>query len=430
MTREEDDAARADGSARSDAARPGRSDREETGPDQRWAQPADEPRCPVHGIRREKHRVVVGSYEAARRFLRLGRASTQAGFTAERIPDRLFRRRPLLISDGQLHDRQRRELARFFAPSTIDSEYTATIDARAEELAKGLAERGRIRLDEESLLFSVEIAARIVGLTASSTRGLARRLELFFDQPHADYSRPDLGRSRTDWALAAFRGLRAVAALYVCDVAPAMRKHRRDPESDVMGYLMDSGASRVDILVECMTYGTAGMVTTREFMGMACWHLMRDPELCSRYRAAERPDREGILREIIRLEPVVGHVYRRVGDAEANSSEFEPGDLIDVDVRAVNTDPELTGTCPMRLDPDRKAGRARAAGLSFGAGPHKCPGENLAIRETDALLTRLLALNPRIVSEPEIEWDSVIAGYRLRGFVLDVDGTGPPPKSS
>ncbi|WP_129657089.1 cytochrome P450 [Rothia uropygialis] len=403
MTFSERDASRADGN-------------------QRWALPPDEPRCPVHGLRREKYRVVVGSYDAAREFLRAGRASLQAGFTAERIPDRLFRRRPLLISDGELHDQQRRELARFFAPATIDKRYTGDIDAKASAAVDGLVGRGSFRLDDVSLHYSVAVAAEIVGLTASSTRGLARRLELFFRQPPADYSRPDLGRRRRDWAMAAVRGLRAVAALYIRDVAPAISQHKRTPRPDVMGHLMSTGASRFDILVESMTYGTAGMVTTREFMVMACWHMLRDPELRGRYVAANRPERERILREIIRLEPVVGHLYRRVVSGEEAPEGFANGDLVDIDVRAINVDPELAGECPFAVDPDRRTGGAKAAGMSFGAGSHKCPGENLAIRETDALLIRLLALDPVIVQEPVVEWDSVIAGYRLRGLILDVGG--------
>ena len=56
--------------------------------------------------------------------------------------------------------------------------------------------------------------------------------------------------------------------------------------------------------------------------------------------------------------------------------------------------------------------------LSFGDGAHKCPGQPLAILETDVLLTQLLSRNPRIVSEPTLGWDDLIEGYWLRGFEL------------
>ena len=58
--------------------------------------------------------------------------------------------------------------------------------------------------------------------------------------------------------------------------------------------------------------------------------------------------------------------------------------------------------------------------LSFGDGPHKCPGNSLAIQETDILLRKLLALDVELVAEPSIDWDEVIAGYSLRGLRLRV----------
>ena len=63
--------------------------------------------------------------------------------------------------------------------------------------------------------------------------------------------------------------------------------------------------------------------------------------------------------------------------------------------------------------------------LSFGDGAHKCPGQPLAILESDVLLTRLLARRPTIVTEPELGWDDLIEGYSLRGFELDIS---PPDR--
>lgn len=62
-----------------------------------------------------------------------------------------------------------------------------------------------------------------------------------------------------------------------------------------------------------------------------------------------------------------------------------------------------------------------AAGLSFGAGSHRCPGEHLALAETDAVLLRILERSPRLHRAPEIEHDDVVAGYRLPGVLVDLD---------
>jgi len=67
-----------------------------------------------------------------------------------------------------------------------------------------------------------------------------------------------------------------------------------------------------------------------------------------------------------------------------------------------------------------------AYGLTFGDGAHKCPGQPLAILESDILLTRLLRRDPVVVREPTLDWDDLIEGYTLRDFELrlSADGVG------
>ena len=179
--------------------------------------------------------------------------------------------------------------------------------------------------------------------------------------------------------------------------------------------------------MECLTYGTAGMVTTREFITMAAWHLLDDQDLADRYRAAQRPERLAILNEILRLEPVVGHLYRRA-TAPFTLTEGDrtwavaSGDLIDVAVRQANADPDAVGADALTLCPGRRlpAG-VNQAGLSFGDGAHRCPGQPLAVLEADVLLTRLLAREPVVLGEPALGWDDLIAGYTLRGLRLRLE---------
>ncbi|KYF78220.1 hypothetical protein BE11_19255 [Sorangium cellulosum] len=81
------------------------------------------------------------------------------------------------------------------------------------------------------------------------------------------------------------------------------------------------------------------------------------------------------------------------------------------------------GEDPLHLCPGRDtASGVNETGLAFGDGAHKCPGQPLAILESDVLLLRLLRRRPRIVRMPELGWDDLIAGYWLRGFVLHQDG--------
>ncbi len=50
--------------------------------------------------------------------------------------------------------------------------------------------------------------------------------------------------------------------------------------------------------------------------------------------------------------------------------------------------------------------------MSFGDGPHRCPGAQLGLAEARVFLDRLLRLpNLRFTQEPKIAWFKPIASY-------------------
>ncbi len=367
----------------------------------------------------------IRSFAAAQQVLRARHATTQAGFTAEAIPKGYLQHHPILMSDGPMHDEQRKKVARFFAPAVVTRRYEEQMERCADRLLDDAGDE--FPLDELALHYTVEVTAEVVGLTQSPPKKMAKRLVTFFNQPPFDITKPNLGRTNLQWAKAAFNGLLPIARFHLRDVRPAIKARRKAPADDIISHLIAEDYTDLDILVECVTYGTAGMVTTREYVCMAAMHLLRNDALRERYLVAERRERHAILTEIIRLEPVVGHHYRRVqepievGD-DGQTHTLEPGDLVDVHVRATNADPSAVGDDPLQLDHCRKtAPGVDAAGLSFGDGAHKCPGQPLAVLEADVLLTRLLRRNPSVEREPDVGWDDLIAGYWLRGFVLRLD---------
>lgn len=373
----------------------------------------------LSGARVERQRGMwrLRSFAAAKQVLQARGATTQAGFTAEWIPQGVLSHHPLLLSDGPSHDEQRKQVGRFFAPRVIGERHEPWIRRLAQARVDAAVRRGGVRMDQLALTFSVEVTRQIVGLDRSSVHRLARRLEGFFRQPDFDLTLPRLGRTPGQWAQAARKALGPLLGFLLLDVRPAVRARRRHPKDDVISHLLDHGYTLSDILVESVTFGTAGMVTTREFISMALWHLLDDAPLRRRYLAASEEGRRAVLAEIIRVDPVVGHLYRRasqdltVEDGDA-VHHVAAGDLIDIRVREANAD----RPAPEHPDP-------HDTGLSFGAGTHRCPGEPLAMAETEILVTAVLRAEPSMVGEPTLGWDDLVAGYTVRDLHLAFGST-------
>lgn len=368
---------------------------------------------------------LIRSAEVARQVLRARDATTQAGFTAESLTGRM-KDTPILFMDGEPHRQQRAKVARYFAPKTVATRYHAFMEARADALIASMADQPTSRLDRVTLRYSVEVASQVIGLTNSDMDKMAGRLEKFFDQPPFDLTRPGVGRSRFQAIRAAIAGNLPMLAFYLADVRPAIVARRKDPQEDVITHLLGEGYADSGILIECVTYGAAGMVTTREFISMATLHFLRTPPLRDRYLTAGEPERLAILGEILRLEPVVGHLFRRaqadltVTDGDQTHT-IPQGALIDLGTRQTNADERIVGAEPERICPGRDLPKGWSEEvMSFGDGPHKCPGNALALRESDVFLTRLLGHDLELVTEPHLEWDELIAGYGLRGFEIAV----------
>lgn len=412
-----------------------------------------ETRCPVpHGDRRRtvppgesgeqsapRVEVVDGvwhvrSLPMVRQVLREADATVQAGFSAETASRGLTGDHvPVLYADGPEHRRQRSATARFFTPATVSRRYRDLMEERADELVERIRQDGGAELSAITLRYSVEVAAQVVGLTNSDIDGMSRRLERFFSGPvmHPTGSAESAGAprrlaGRAGAVVGSLRPLWAMNAFRLRDVRPAIRARRAEPQEDVVSHLLAEGYTDREILVECVTYAAAGMATTREFISVAAWHLFEDDRLREEYLEADEPARHAVLHEILRLEPVVGHLYRRttqdlVLEDGDERHEVPAGTLLDLYVRRANADEQAFGEDARQLCPERARPRGvRPEVLSFGDGAHRCPGGFIAIQETDIFLQRLLRLPLEFARPPKVSWLELIAAYEVRDVALRV----------
>lgn len=367
--------------------------------------------CPVH--RTPDGTWQVDGYAAARAFLR-DHGTVQAGLgveTTENFPRRI--RRPVLYRDGPEHREHRKQTARFFTPRRVDEAYRAVMERVADEQVALVREGRVVDLADLSFQVAVDVTSAVIGLTGSKP-GIRRRLDYFFPEEFGEPGFTSLRGLYWVW-----RQLRGWSAIYFGDVRPAVRARRAQPRDDLISHLLAEGCTSAEILGECLTFAAAGMVTTREFIVMAAWHLFTDDELRSRYLAAEEPERLRVLHEVLRLEPVIGHLKRRTTrDVQVDDVTVPAGSLVRVQLDHANLDTAVVGDLPAAVCPGRRlADGGSPTGLSFGDGPHKCPGSHVAMLESDVFLHKLLSLDGiRMVRPPRIAFKDEIAGYELRGL--------------
>ncbi|WP_229326503.1 cytochrome P450 [Streptomyces sp. UNOC14_S4] len=128
------------------------------------------------------------------------------------------------------------------------------------------------------------------------------------------------------------------------------------------------------------------------FLGVAAFNLLQKPEVMSAVRA--RPETmPQCVEELLRCSVVLGNAIPRfvTRDAELGSASVKEGDLVLLQLDAVNFDPAAF--------PDSEAfdpARSPNPHLRFGYGRHHCPGAHLARRQSDTAFRVLLDRLPGI----------------------------------
>lgn len=344
----------------------------------------------------------IASGRAARSILRSADV-VQSGNGSNEI-DRSDKERVTLFHiDGPEHRKRRAMVSPYFTLKAIETRYEPIMERTADRLMKQIVANKGARLDKLGFQFAVAVASEVLGLDHADLPALTERIEATINTD------PNLTRAvkpESDEAIRAF---------YELDVLPAIRSRREKPGEDVISRLIDDGASDAFINTEIRSYAFAGMVTTRELIVMCTWYLLDSPDLMEQFRNGERRVQLAIIDEILRLEPIVGYIRRRaVNDLDVEDcGHIAAGTSLTIDVRRANTDEAEVGACPYRIDPDRGGKKAPGSGyMSFGDGPHRCPGAQLGLAEARAFLDRLVRLpGLRLSEEPRLAWFKPIASY-------------------
>jgi len=320
---------------------------------------------------------------------------------------------------GEEHRRRRGAIISFFTPKAIATRHMPIIEQAADQLIADLRRKGRARLDKMSTYLTSKVVTEIVGLTETPLMPMMWRIEMA-------NGTPDVWRGGIRKLLAPLKSRFFGMWFFLRDVKPAIAARRAQRREDVISKLLDEGRSDIEIMVECTTFGLAGMGTTREFITVAAWHLFDNEALRRRFLDGDDADRMAILMEILRLEPQASMIYRTATEETEGVAPdaIAPGERLSLNIRAANLDEAGVGPDPGRIDPDRaKRLKNNGAWMSFGDGAHFCPGWQLALTETRVLLDRLFRVpGIRLVRPPDMEWTPpMLQSYQLVNAIIECD---------
>lgn len=326
-------------------------------------------------------------------------------------------RTPVSFLDGEPHKQRRGQIARFFTPKAMKDRYRPVMEASTAKLIGRLRASGREELDRLSFELACDVTSEIVGLTNSNSRAMAERIRKSFT------TLASVPKSRIGKFLFGLDKQLRMLLFYYLDVVPAVRARRKQSRDDVLSQIMAKNYPRKSILLECQTYGSAGMMTTREFIVAATWHLLEQPELQEAFLTGGEEVQFAILEEILRVDPVVTHIHRRATAdfVTGDGNQVKKGSYYAVDLRAANLDAAVVGDDPEAIDIERAARRRMTSSwMSFGDGPHRCPGAQLALHETRVFLDALLRVpGIRLANPPEPRWTGTT--YELHGAFIECD---------
>lgn len=328
-------------------------------------------------------------------------------------------RASIFFLHGDEHKRRRGAIISFFTPKAIATRHMPIINRTADKLIEDFRRKGRARLDHMSFHLSSEVVAEIVGLTETPLLPMMHRIEMA-------NGTPDVWRGGIRKQLAPLKSRFFGMWFFLRDVKPAIAARRAQRREDVISKLLDEGRSDLEILVECTTFGLAGMGTTREFIVVAAWHMFENEPLRRRFLDGDDAEKMAILMEILRLEPQASMIYRTATEEAAGVTDetIARGERLSLNIRAANLDEADVGPDPGRIDPDRaRKLRNNGAWMSFGDGAHFCPGWQVALTETRVLLDKLFRVpGVRMVRAPDIEWTPpMLQSYQLVNAVIECD---------
>ncbi|MEU1670659.1 cytochrome P450 [Streptomyces roseifaciens] len=333
--------------------------------------------------------------------------SSHLGATQLRDPDTeadlRFVRTTMLNQDPPGHGRLRRITASALTPRAV-RELEAVIEARARALVGRIAERGEADFVELSAELPVRTLAHVLGVPQEDGALIHDWANRIVGYQDADYALSDTAarekltpmgraalarrpapRTRPDGRPVNPRSREALADMF--HYAHALAE--RPAPGSVLALMREGGLTRDEFEMMFFLFAVAGSEAPRNALPGGLLALLDHPDQFALLRS--RPELvPSAVEEMLRYWPPVVHFRRTAAhDTELGGRLIRRGEKVAVFHPSANRDERVFP------DPDRfDVTRTPNDHVSFGYGPHFCPGAHLARAQMRAVLRAVLDRRP------------------------------------
>ncbi len=176
--------------------------------------------------------------------------------------------------------------------------------------------------------------------------------------------------------------------------------------------------TEAEIIVTLLMVMAAGFETTVNLLNNVIRALLNHPRWYARLRRGEITW-EQVIEETLRHNPPNNAILFRFATEDVTMGEvtIKKGDALVTHYGAITRDREEYGDDPHVFDPTRTRGRH----LTFGYGPHMCPGAPLARLEANIVLPKLFERFPDLrlaVPDEELETEAALIVNSLKEFPI------------
>ena len=314
--------------------------------------------------------------------VRFQRDNKNFGNTVNTVPDRGGMRLVPLESDPPNHASYRRNVLPIVAAKRL-KDLAPRIRELTIELVEGLRPKGGCDfISDFALKLPVIVFLEIMGLPQEDGKHLNSIVDTFARHPDSAMKIQALGE---------------MSAYVDSAIQERLREPRDDAITEITQAQIDGRPYTHDEMLSTLTLlALGGLDSVAMHISFIALYLARHPEQRA-YVADHLDDLELVTWEFARRFPIAQMMRQVLNDYEHAGVTMKKGDMVAIPAALYNLDDAIFDSAA-----EVDLSRPKSLHLTFGTGPHACPGSGLARLEVEIFLQEWLSRIPDFQVDPDV----------------------------